>query len=590
MSQSASATLLDETLPTSVATQPNGVDVQTEQVARITAAAVAAPKGDVQSAEIAPVRVLLIEDNLDDAVLMTHMLSKTQISFHVRHVETLADAREQLLGGSFDVILTDLSLPDSNGVESVMAIRQFAPTVPLVVLTGLNSDLVALEALKLGAQDYLTKDGATSDVLERAIRYAIQRQRNTEMEECLQTLRASERLLARKNKHLARLNRTAHRFVDNVSHEFRTPLTVIMEYVSIVRDGLVGALNEKQLQLLDLSVDRTDDLNNMVNDMLDVSRLGAGILGINRISCRMEDIVEHVRPNLVRKAAIKKVTIEMVIDPALPAVYCDPEKIGRVLINLAVNAIKFSGQPGHVRIHVGIDLLARQVVTSISDTGPGIDPLRLGELFKRFKQLGAESSGSTKGFGLGLNIAKDLVHLNFGEIRVESQVGVGSVFSFTVPIDDPLEVTKRYLGQAKKRSPEISLMEARLDDAVEATVVDDVDAFLHRLLRRHDILFRAASRRWVLLLSASEAEVPLFLARSLEVLVNTNRNRPYGPLPEVTWNRIGTWKLQQRLILDAVRATLVSNASFPVEEQQTAHTAVVCQNVCDPGGTVSWSQ
>jgi hypothetical protein len=509
-----------------------------------------------------PVRVLLIEDNLDDARLMTHILAKTQTSFHVCCVDCLAKGLEQLRGESYDVVLTDLSLPDSNGVESVIAIRQCAATVPLVVLTGLSSDPVALEALKMGAQDYLIKDGATSDVLERAIRYAIQRQRNADMEQLLETVRANERLLARKNKHLARLYRTAHRFVDNVSHEFRTPLTVIMEYVSIVRDGLMGDLNEKQLKLLDVSVDRADDLNNMINDMLDVSRLGAGILGLNRGSCRMEKIVEHARSNLERKAAIKKVTLEIAIDPNLPAVYCDPEKIGRVLINLAVNAIKFSGQPGHVRIHVGVDPLAPQVVTSISDTGPGIDPQRLGELFKRFKQLGAESGGSTKGFGLGLNIAKELVKLNFGEIRVESQVGMGSTFSFTVPIDDPLEVTRRYLGQAKKGTSELSLLEVRVDPAIEETVADDVDAFLNRLLRRGDILFRAAPRRWVILLSASESEVPLFLARSQQVLANTNRNRPYGALPDVSWSRIGTWRLQEREILDAVRAALTPEAGL----------------------------
>ena len=155
-------------------------------------------------------------------------------------MDCLAKAREQLLSESFDVILTDLSLPDSNGVESVMAIRQCAATVPLVVLTGLASDPVALEALKMGAQDYLIKDGVTSDILERAIRYAIQRQRNTDMEQLLETVCAQRAPAGRKNKHLARLNRTAHRFVDNVSHEFRTPLTVIMEYVSIVRDGLDG--------------------------------------------------------------------------------------------------------------------------------------------------------------------------------------------------------------------------------------------------------------------------------------------------------------------------------------------------------------
>jgi signal transduction histidine kinase len=555
MSHSASPSSIDDTSFTPALGPPPAEQSSLAQAATVVTACNPPPAEEAQPAVTPPVRVLLIEDNCDDALVITHTLSKTNTLFQVCHADCLAQAREQLLNGQFDVILTDLSLPDCDGVESVTAIRQVAPRVPLVVLTGLSSDPVAFEALKLGAQDYLTKKGASSDVMERAIRYAIQRQRNTEMEAILETLRASERLLGRKNKRLARLNRTARRFVDNVSHEFRTPLTVIMEYVSIVRDGLVGELNEEQRRLLDVTVDRTDDLNNMVNDMLDVSRLGAGILGICRSSCRMEEIVDHVRVNLERKAAIKGVTIEIEFAPDLPAVYCDREKIGRVLINLAVNAIKFSGQGSHVRIHVRCDVHTREVVTSIMDAGPGIEPQRLGELFKRFKQLGTESQASTKGFGLGLNIAKELVALNFGQIRVESQVGVGSTFSFTVPIDDPIEVTRRYLSQVKGLT-ELSLLEVEVETSTLVAVADDVDAFLNRLLRGHDIIFRAAERRWVLLLSASESEVESFLERSRKTLQHTNRNRPYEPLPEVKTNRIGTWKIPRDEILDAVRGAL----------------------------------
>jgi hypothetical protein len=503
-------------------------------------------------------RVLLIEDNPDDARLMTHALQRTRTRFHVCCVDCLAAARDQLRSESFDVILTDLSLPDSYGVESVLAIRQIAAETPIVVLTGLTSDLVALEALDKGAQDYLTKDGATSEVLERTIRFAIQRQKNTEMRQLLKTARANERLLARKNKRLARLNRTAHRFVDNVSHEFRTPLTVIMEYVSLLRDGLAGAVNEEQLGLLDITMDRADDLNNMINDMLDVSKLGAGILGCYRTSSRMETIVEHIRPSLEKKAAIRGATVKVEIDSGLPGVYCDPEKIGRVLINLAVNAIKFSGQPGQVRIHVALDPLVSQVVVSVVDNGPGIDPQRLGELFKRFKQLGAESRGSTKGFGLGLNIARDLIHLNFGEVRVESQVGVGSTFAFTVPVDDPIEVTRRYLEQAKKGSHDLSLLQLCVDPSVEQAVAGDLDAFLNHLLRRHDLIFRTAPNCWVLLLTASAAEAELFLARARQVLQEANRNRPYGPLPEITSQRVATWTVEDQAgeILKVVRTAL----------------------------------
>jgi signal transduction histidine kinase len=521
-------------------------------------------RDDGPAAESAPttdtstLRVLLIEDNPDDARLMSHLLQRTRARFHVCRVDCLAEARDKLRSESFDAILTDLKLPDSDGVESVLAIRQIAADTPLVVLTGLASDLVALAALDNGAQDYLTKNGATSDVLERSIRYAIQRQKNTEMRQLLMKVRANERLLARKNKHLARLNRTTHRFIDNVSHEFRTPLTVIMEYVSLLRDGLAGAVNEEQLGLLDIAMDRADDLNNMVNDMLDVSRLGAGILGFHRRSSRIEAIIDHIRPSLEKKAAIRGVCIKVEIDSGLPAVYCDPEKIGRVLINLAVNAIKFSGQPGHVRIHAALDPLISQAVISVVDNGPGIDPRRLGELFKRFKQLGAESRGSTKGFGLGLNIAKDLVNLNFGEVRVESQVGVGSTFAFTIPVDDPIEVTRRYLDQVKRGSSQLSLLQLCVDRSVEQTVADDLDDFLNHLLRRHDLIFRTALNCWVLLLAASTADVELFLVRARQVLAEANRNRPSAPLPEIISRLVATRGIQDQVgeILKLVRAAL----------------------------------
>ena len=522
-----------------------------------------------------PVRVLLIEDNPDDAKLLTHALQQTRTRFEVCCVDNLAAAREQLQNDAFDVILTDLSLPDSDGVDSVIAIRQCAASTPLVVMTGLNSDSMALEALKRGAQDYLVKDTVTSEMLERAIRYAIQRQKNTELEQCLATLHASERLLARKNKKLTRLNRMAHRFVDNVSHEFRTPLTVISEYVSIVRDGLAGELNKKQHRLLDISVDRTGDLNNMVNDMLDISRLSVGILGLYRKSCSLEDIITRVRSNLARKARIKGVILAIEVPANLPPVYCDAEKIGRVLTNLAINAIKFSGESGYVRIRVVADLPAQQAGISVTDTGPGVDPKRLGQLFKRFKQLGTASSESTKGFGLGLNIAKELVDLNFGEIRVESGVGVGSTFSFTVPFDHPIELTRRYLRQVQKKGlSELSLLHIEVDSQIEDVLADDVDVFLNHLLRRHDMIYRTTPRRWVLLLAASASDVKLFLSRGRRSLGDTNRNRPCGPLPKLTPNLIGTYPIDESQILSVVRDFLEPQQdTLPVASNNSAENS-----------------
>ena len=148
-----------------------------------------------------------------------------------------------------------------------------------MVLTGLANDDVALASLDQGAQEYLIKDRITPEVLDRAIRYAVQRQRNEDMRRVLDKIRASEKQLQKKNRRLARLNRTAHHSMDDVSHEFRTPLTVITEYVSLLRDGIVGCVDPEQRRMLDIIGDRANDLNNMVDDMLDVSKFKSGLLG-----------------------------------------------------------------------------------------------------------------------------------------------------------------------------------------------------------------------------------------------------------------------------------------------------------------------
>ena len=146
----------------------------------------------------------------------------------------------------------------------------------------------------------------TPDGLACSIRYAVHRQRSvSENERLVKDLQESREQLEKKNRRVSKLYRTVHRFVDNVSHEFRTPLTVVKEYVSLMREGLLGPLNDEQRRFLDVVNDRADDLNHMVDDMLDVSKLEAGILTIYRMNARLSDIVKHVRVGLERRAASK---------------------------------------------------------------------------------------------------------------------------------------------------------------------------------------------------------------------------------------------------------------------------------------------
>jgi len=263
------------------------------------------------------------------------------------------------------------------------------------------------------------------------------------LEEHRVRIERANRELERNNLRLADLYSTAQRFMDNVSHEFRTPLTVIKGYAEVMVEGVAGPVSGQQAEFLGFIVDRTRELAQMVEDLLDSSKLRAGTLRVDRRPASVHDIVAKVRPILMRMATAKNVRIAERLDEGLPEVFADAEKAGRVIINLVVNAVKFSPEASEVTIwarHAG-----GGVEIGVSDHGPGIAAEDLGLIFQRFKQVGNTPIKNTDGIGLGLNIAEELVALNLGDIQVVSELGKGSTFSFTLPPNDPPEVLRRYL-------------------------------------------------------------------------------------------------------------------------------------------------
>jgi signal transduction histidine kinase len=504
-----------------------------------------------------PVKVLLVEDDAGDATIVKRLLAKsTRAPFQLEWVQSLDAAAEALEREGYDVLLLDLGLPPANDLEGLARLHGQDARVPIVIVTDQNDETTALRALQEGAQDYLIKGSLTTDYLVRAIRHSTERQK------LVSRLGEARIILENRNKRLAKLYRTAHKFVDNVSHEFRTPLTVIKEYVSIIKEGMVGAVCDEQRQMLTVVEDRADDLNTMVDDMLDVSKLEAGLLGVYRKRCQAEEIVARARPALERKASTKGVKLEWNIEADLPPVYCDAEKAGRVLINLSVNAIKFCGQPGRVRLSCHRCLVGGGIEISVTDNGPGISVENQRAIFRRFKQLSESVRSSTKGFGLGLSIAKELAEANLGEIRVDSQPGLGSTFSFTLPVADPPEIMHRYLhriGEIRNGPQHLSLVRAEIDDSTCERLADEVDTFLSCVLRYNDLLLRVGARAWLIVLPVPESEVTAFHQRAEKALGEANRNRLGESLPPIGFQFLGAWRVASRpQILATLRAVLAS--------------------------------
>ncbi len=369
-----------------------------------------------------PIAVLLVEDNPGDARLLREELADAAgDEFRVTHVGRLSDALRSVGEARYDVILLDLSLPDSEPSETVRRLHDGEPGAPIVVLTGTKDEASGIEAVRQGAQDYLVKGETDRRLLIRAIRYAIERHRGEqERERLLEAARAAV-------LEAAQANRAKDDFLAVLSHELRTPLTPILLAASLlesrrdlppeVGDDIQAIRREVQIEA------------KLIDDLLDLTRVARG-----KIQFDFQLVNLHL---LVRSAADAccrgegpKVVFEL--GAARDHVRADRARIEQVFRNLLGNAWKFTGTDGTITIrsaNAGVD----RIRVEVADTGAGIEPDFMPRLFDAFQQ--GRGGAVHGGLGLGLAISKAIVNAHGGEIRAASAgAGRGATFSVELPL------------------------------------------------------------------------------------------------------------------------------------------------------------
>ncbi|BFU96597.1 MAG: conserved protein of unknown function [Nitrospira sp.] len=234
------------------------------------------------------------------------------------------------------------------------------------------------------------------------------------------------------NKQLQELNQLKSSFVSMVSHELRTPMTSIRTYVENMLDGVTGAVNDKQSQYLRRIQFNIDRLTRMIVDLLDLSRIEAGRVELRQEPIPIVEWMNELIEGLQSLAAGKSVTIDLHSLAALPAVHADRDKLTQILTNLIGNAIKFTPPGGRISVQAQVHDNTDFLQICVSDTGCGIPPAELPKVFEKFFR-GTTTSAEARGAGLGLAIAKSLVELHGGCIWVDSTVGRGTSFYFTLP-------------------------------------------------------------------------------------------------------------------------------------------------------------
>jgi signal transduction histidine kinase len=339
-------------------------------------------------------RVLLIEDSPADARLITEALRESGPTrrFDVQHQGDLTSGLERLLVERFDVLLLDLGLPESTGIDTFITAERSAPDVPIVVLTGIDDDVVAEEAIAMGAQDYIAKQHIEGHLLSRAIRYSIER-------------KSSEIALRRAN---AELEGYAH----TVSHDLRSPLAAVAianallaDAVDLPYDELIKEIREST-SAIKRNLERCDVL---VEDLLSLAKAGRKPAEISSVD--LNDVVEQVLHE--KTAQIRESGTRVAVDEDLGTIAGSDTQMYQLFSNLISNGMIHNNSDSPVlEVHAAGPAEDGLRVFKVCDNGEGIPPELVDDYLMPFAR------GTTGGFGIGLSIVKKIIEQHGGYLSV----------------------------------------------------------------------------------------------------------------------------------------------------------------------------
>jgi signal transduction histidine kinase len=313
-----------------------------------------------------------------------------------------------------DLVLVDLKMPGMSGMELLEKVVNIDPNIISVVITGYATIESAVEAMKRDAYDFLPKP-FTPDQLRIVTKRGLEKRRL-----------ALESVRLRREKETMREN-----FVTLVSHQLRSPLASIKQYFGVILEGFAGEVASKQKEMIERAGKYVDDLLQLIDDWLDMSRIEAGNITEKFEAVDLAPILSETLELLQPLAETRRITLELNLREDLPAIEGDGETLKQAFANLISNGINYNREGGTVMVSVGEEV--NDLVVEISDTGIGISEDNLHFVFDEFFSVRSEETRGINGSGLGLPIAKRIIEAHNGLIKIASELGKGTTLSILLP-------------------------------------------------------------------------------------------------------------------------------------------------------------
>ncbi|MCJ7700837.1 MAG: hybrid sensor histidine kinase/response regulator [Anaerolineales bacterium] len=374
-------------------------------------------------------KILVIDDEISICEGIQRAL--TLESFQVNSAFDGITGLNKIKEGDYHLVLIDVMMPGITGIDLIRSIHAVDSEIICIIITGYATVELAVQAIKQGAYDFLTKPFSIDELLH-AVNQGLEHRRLLLEAKRTQAAEAEALRLVEETKRLTELDRAKKDFIRLVTHDLQAPVSAIETYIKMILQGYITP--EDQSAILEKCLARSQEEQALIQDLLELGHLEV-IETIKKTSVKMDESLRSVLEICQEQIAEKKINLQIEIDSTIPAIMAAPKQIKSLWLNLVSNAIKYTPENGYINIK--LDAEPDHISAEISDTGIGIPDEDQQRLFTEFFRAKNAKALEIPGTGLGLAIVKRILDGLNGEIEVDSLIGKGSIFRFIIPVATP---------------------------------------------------------------------------------------------------------------------------------------------------------